>query len=483
MSKPIIAQEQARAITAIEACINVMDESNPGRAVLKQVVAQQKSMGFVQYGDGENLYLGAEYEYTSVGNGTKYTYFVGVKGDQFCIGTVDEDVVTEIKDTRKAIKTFNKTFPSMAALLGSMAEVVSNTVQMLGENVGVKSKGATILPEDDEKEDRSDSGSEDEQRIRIRNPRSQQSVDTTLQLRTTDNRVGSAVHMTSSLLGDEQRGSSTLRMYSDRLNSSYLQDDLGGRNDEGDNFSVNEQNDQEEREKRSYVAPSKRESSKRPISSALNQQQGSRPSSSPSKPEAYQFNGERIDVYSYEKGVEVNVKQRGSQLIKTIVEKPQEKEDVRDSIVANAIVVAAAKNGLTPAQAIEIIEFSIEQRGFSNMRGDQSRINLANVFAVEVSKMPGGNSNLDFRAMAKFSADFQRETTKAGLKREDSKFEGKTDGLNSSDIPQGAIKRINDVIADGELNKNNVFPKRTVSEATDAIQEAAVKSNQSSYSR
>jgi len=103
-----------------------------------------------------------------------------------------------------------------------------------------------------------DSGSEDEQRIGIHNPRSQ----TTLQLRTADNRVRSAVYMTSSLLVDEQRGSPTLLMDLDPLNSSYLRDDLGGRSDEDDNFSVNEQNDQEEREKRSYVAPSKREPSK-----------------------------------------------------------------------------------------------------------------------------------------------------------------------------------------------------------------------------
>lgn len=210
-------------------------------------------------------------------------------------------------------------------------------------------------------------------------------------------------------------------------------------------------------------------------------QRGGQPSSSPSQPEAYYFIGERIELSSYEKGREVVLKQRGSQLIKSLVDQGENKEAVRNNIVANAIVVAADKNGLTPRQAIAIIEFSIDQRGFSNMRWDNDRVNLANKFAREVNEMPGGRNDLNFRAMAKFSADFQRETTKAGLKREDSTFErGKTDGLNSSDIPIEAIRMI---MIDDIYPKNDRISSDFVRESAKFIETAAYKSKQPSYSR
>ncbi len=218
------------------------------------------------------------------------------------------------------------------------------------------------------------------------------------------------------------------------------------------------------------------------LTNPLYNQRGIHPSSSVSKPEAYRFGGEQVQVYSYQNNAERTVLQRGSQLIKAIVEKPKEAEVVRDSIVANAIIVAAAKNGLTPAQAIAIIKFSIDQRGFSNMRGDRTRINLANEFAENsVGLSPEGpRDDPGFRAMAKFSADFQKETTKAGLKRWDSEFEeGKRDGLNSSDIPISAINMMRRRIDAGTLDPDKIFTSEDVSGSKSEIENAAVKSNQS----
>ncbi len=210
----------------------------------------------------------------------------------------------------------------------------------------------------------------------------------------------------------------------------------------------------------------------------LHNQWGVHPSSSPSQPEAYHFIGELIKVSSYKEQKRVDVQQRGSQLIASIVDDNQKAETVRNNIVANAIVVAAAKNGLTPAQAIKIIEFSIEQRGFSNMREDRNRINLANQFAKDINLIPMQYvDDPGFRAMAKFSADFQKETTKAGLKREDSRFEeGKRDGLNSSDIPLEVIKMIKTL----KIDQNNPIQSVLVKQSAQAIENAASKSNQSS---